>query len=205
MVPPNSFQIKPSINVFLIPCLPYSTYIVKAKLYWVFIMFKFHETLVNAYDNLLITSSASYMDEWPLYCKDGLRLSNIALLTNWHVQHALHEGKNLKGCLYFIGMGNSRIFLSNRGITSKSAFHVCVEVFVESVHYHVHHPSDVENYYTISKTIEHTLAKDTSISLMKHGCFEYIETAITCQHNVITDNVEDNYKVAAERCKKLTI
>ena len=116
----------------------------------------FMKQLGSHMENLLITSNASYLNEVLMYYKDGLRLSNIALLTNLHDQHALHEGNNLKGCLYFIGMGNSKFSLSKRRITSKIAFHVCIEVFVESAHYHVYHSSDVENYNNISKTKEHT-------------------------------------------------
>jgi hypothetical protein len=60
--------------------------------------------------NLLITDNASYLNELLMYCKleIGLRLSNIiTLLTN------LHEGQNLKVCLYIIGKGNSKFSLSN--------------------------------------------------------------------------------------------
>ena len=56
------------------------------------------------------------------------------------------QGINLKGCLYFIGKGNLKFSLSKWRFTSKIALHVCIEVFVESAHYHVYHLSDVENY-----------------------------------------------------------
>ena len=49
------------------------------------------------------------------------------------------QGINLKGCLYFIGKGNSKFSLSKWRVTSKIALHVCIEVFVESAHYHVYH------------------------------------------------------------------
>jgi hypothetical protein len=65
------------------------------------------------------------------------------------------QGINLKGCLYFIGKGNLKFSLSKWRVTSKIALHVCIEVFVESAHYHVYHLSDVENY-NISETKEHT-------------------------------------------------
>jgi hypothetical protein len=55
------------------------------------------------------------------------------------------QGINLKGCLYFIGKGNLKFSLSKWRVTSKIALHVCIEVFVESAHYHVYHLSDVEN------------------------------------------------------------
>jgi hypothetical protein len=47
--------------------------------------------------------------------------------------------------LYFIGKGNLKFSLSKWRVTSKIALHVCIEVFVESAHYHVYHLSDVEN------------------------------------------------------------
>ena len=37
----------------------------------------------------------------------------------------------------------------------KNCLYVCIEVFVESAHYHVYHLSDVENF-NISETKEHT-------------------------------------------------
>ena len=44
----------------------------------------------------------------------------------------------------------------------KIALHVCIEVFVESAHYHFYHLSDAENY-DISETKEHTWWKDRTI------------------------------------------
>ena len=52
------------------------------------------------------------------------------------------QGINLKGCLYFIGKGNFKISLSKWRVTSKIALHVCIEIFVESAHYHVYHLID---------------------------------------------------------------
>ena len=77
------------------------------------------------------------------------------------------QGINLKGWLYFIGKGNLKIFLSKWRVTSKIALHVCIEVFVESAHYHVYHLSDVENY-NISETKEHTWWKDRTNLVIKH-------------------------------------
>ena len=71
------------------------------------------------------------------------------------VWSSLQQGINLKGCLYFIGKGNLEFSLSKWRVTLKIALHVCIEVFVESAHYHVYYLSDVENY-NISETEEHT-------------------------------------------------
>lgn len=101
--------------------------------------------------NLLIRSNASNMKELLMFYEDGLRLSNIALLTNLHDQHALHEGINLKGCLYLVGKCNSSLNLSKWRVASKIARHVCLEVFFESAHWHVYHSSDVQNYTTREK------------------------------------------------------
>jgi hypothetical protein len=92
--------------------------------------------------------NASNLNELLMFYKDGLRLSNIALLTNLLDRHALHEGNNLKGCLYFIVKGFSIFSLSKRRVASKTAFHVCIEIFVESAHCHVYHSSNVENSTT---------------------------------------------------------
>jgi hypothetical protein len=105
------------------------------------------------------------------------------------------QGINLKGCLYFIGKGNLKFSLSKWRVTSKIALHVT---------YHVYHLNDIENY-NLSETKEHTWWKDRTISLMKHWCFEYIETVMTSQHIGINDNLEDNKKAVVEKCEKLTI
>ena len=45
---------------------------------------------------------------------------------------AINQGINLKGCLYFIRKGNLKFSLSKWRVTSKTALHVCIEVFVET-------------------------------------------------------------------------
>ena len=43
-----------------------------------------------------------------------------------------------EGFLYFTRKGNLKFSLSKWRVTSKIALHVCIEVFVESAHYHVY-------------------------------------------------------------------
>ena len=46
------------------------------------------------------------------------------------VWSSLHQGINLKDCLYFIGKGNLEFSLSKWRVTSKIALHVCIIMFI---------------------------------------------------------------------------